>query len=59
MTGCTTTTTRTLPFEDEDRTLFLTLEERLRYFDGTPLPESKPERTTSGRLQRLLRLFRR
>ena len=54
-----TTTTLRPDFDDEDKTLFLTARERLRYFGDSPLPRPAEEPPHDRRLLRLLRLLRR
>ncbi len=55
----TTTTTRIQP--DDDKTQFLTVEERLRFFEGDHLPrdygDNQPDHQLISRL--LCRLFKR
>ena len=56
----TTTTTNSLLFlDDDDRTQWLTLEQRLRYFEGNNLPLAPNSPPAPSRLQRLLQRLRR
>jgi len=58
MYGQTTTTTNLL-LDEDDRTQFLTLEQRLRYFEGSNLPHEPQQKARPSRLRRLLERFRR
>jgi len=58
MYGQTTTTTN-LFLDEDDRTQFLTLEQRLRYLEGSNLPSKPEQNQPSSRLRRLLDRFRR
>ena len=59
MNTITTLSTLTYHDEDDDKTLFLTARECLRYFGDSPLPRSEKETPRHQPLQRLLRLLRR